>query len=443
VTAVGVSPSAGTTASSVFALTYESSAGASDLRTVWAWFNTSLAASSASSCLVHYDRVANRINLLNDGGTVWQPAAPGAAVALQNSQCAIDVSASSVGLSGDTLTVWLAVTFKGPYAGAKNIYMFAANGSGSSSGWEDRGDWIVPQPPVPAVTADAVSPHDATGSNQTFTLTYSSNLGAAEIDTGWVWFSPTFASSAAGSCLVRYDAASATLALLNDAGTAWQSAALGANAVLQNSQCSIALSTSSAVPNGNTVTLTLPATFAPSFSGVKNIFMFASGTAGASAWHDRGEFTVIAGPQATITADAVNPGSGSGANQLFALEYSSDVGADDLRTTWVWFNATFATSSAGSCLVYYERPTSTLFLLNDAGTQWMPATIGSGATLQNGQCTIELTGTSVGLGGNTLTLNLNVTFAASFAGTKNVYMFAANASGRSSGWVDRGDWSVP
>ena len=46
---------------------------------------------------------------------------------------------TSVVLSGNTLTLNLAMTFKAAYAGAKNIYMYAADVSGSNTGWHATG----------------------------------------------------------------------------------------------------------------------------------------------------------------------------------------------------------------------------------------------------------------------------------------------------------------
>jgi hypothetical protein len=46
--------------------------------------------------------------------------------------------------SGSTLTLNLAMTFEPAYAGAQNIYMYAADVSGANSGWQSLGTWMVP-----------------------------------------------------------------------------------------------------------------------------------------------------------------------------------------------------------------------------------------------------------------------------------------------------------
>jgi hypothetical protein len=51
--------------------------------------------------------------------------------------------------------------------------------------------------------------------------------------------------------------------------------------------------------------------------------------------------------------------------------------------------------------------------------------------------------TSVALSGNSFTLNIPITFQPAFAGTKNIYMYASDASGASTSWQQLGFWTVP
>jgi len=289
---------------------------------------------------------------------------------------------------------------------------------------------------VPVITADSVTPSTGSGTTQSFALVYGDTVGATDLRQTWVWFNPTFSNSAAHSCLVYYDTRTRLLNLLNDAGAAYLSAALGSG-TLQNSQCAIALGTSTAVPSGNTLTLTLAVTFTPAFAGSQSIFMFATNGTQTSGWQTRGSWTVP-GP---VTADSVTPNAGTGATQAFELAYGDTAGANDLRQTWVWFNPTFSDSSAHSCLVYYDTGTKLLNLLDDAGGTWMSAALGTG-TLQNSQCAIALGSSTAVTSGNTLTLTLAVTFTPAFAGSQTIFMYATNGT-QTSGWQTRGSWTVP
>lgn len=444
VAAVGadtVSPASGTGSTQSFALQYSDTLGATDLSTAWVWFNSSLASTSANSCLAYYDRAASRVYLINDSGTAWVNGVAGTNATLQNRQCTIALGSTSASLSGNTLTLNLAVTFGGSFSGTKNIYMYAASVGGRNSGWQTRGTWTVPAATL-AVSADAVSPATGSGSTQTFSLQYSDTLGATDLATTWVWFNATLASSSANSCLVHYNRSTARLHLINDAGSTWLQGTPGTSGTLQNSQCAIALGSTSASLSGNTLTLNLAVTFRPSYAGGKNIYMYAANGANVnSGWQTRGTWTVPAGGSVGVTADAVSPDTGAGVTETFVLQYSDSTGGANLRTVWAWFNPTLASSSAGSCLVHYDRAWARLYLINDAGTAWHMGALGSG-TLQNSQCAIDSSASSTSVSGNTVTLNLRVTFRPAFAGAKNIYMYAASTDGRNSGWQTRGSWTV-
>ncbi|HEY1759730.1 MAG TPA: hypothetical protein VGG72_30445 [Bryobacteraceae bacterium] len=62
-----------------------------------------------------------------------------------------------------------------------------------------------------------------------------------------------------------------------------------------------------------------------------------------------------------------------------------------------------------------------------------PILLSSGATLSNSQCTITTAGSSASASGNTLKLNLAITFTPSFAGNQVFY----------SGWQAAGSVTVP
>jgi hypothetical protein len=305
--------------------------------------------------------------------------------------------------------------------------------------------WAITSPA--SLTADGATPNAGAGSAQTFSLQYSSSLGVTNVSTAWVWFSASVSASSSNSCLLYYSRGTSMLYLLDD-GQTWMAGALGSSTLLQNSQCAVSLSGSSATFSGNSLTLNLAMTFSAAYSGAKNIYMYAQNDANQnSGWQDRGDWTVPSGvaalrSTASITADTVTPNSGSGAVQTFSLRYSDTLGATDLWTVWAWFNSSFTASSANSCLSFYDRATGLLHLLDDGAT-WMSGTLGSSGQLQNSQCIVSLSSSSVSIDGNTLTLNLAMIFKGTYGGTKRLYAFAQNAQYVNSGWQYRGDWTVP
>ena len=144
----------------------------------------------------------------------------------------------------------------------------------------------------------------------------------------------------------------------------------------------------------------------------------------------------------SVIASGVNPvsvlpSSGSGSAQTFTLTYSDSRGASNLVSEWVWF-----VGGTGVCMAYHERATNLVYLLNDAGTAWTSKMLGSGSILQGSSCAINLGSSSASASGSVLTLNLAIAFTPAFSGEKTIRMFANAAGGVSSGWQDRGSWTV-
>jgi hypothetical protein len=440
--AVSVTPSSGSLASQTFTLQYSDTAGAANLQLVYAYFNATLANPPSNSCFLYYNIAANQINLLNDSGAAWITATPGAATTLQNSQCSLNVTGTSVAMNGNTLTLNLAMTFKPAYAGAKNIYMYAADAWGPNSGWQQLGTCTVPSGIV-TVTANSVTPSSGSLAGQTFALQYSDTAGATNVQLVYAYFNATLASSASNSCFLYYNIAAKQINLLDNAGAAWMTATPGAATTLQNSQCSLNVAGTSVTLSGSTLTLNLAMTFKPAFAGAKNIYMYGADASGPnSGWQQLGTWTVPSGI-VTVTANSVTPSSGSLAGQTFALHYSDTAGASNLQLVYAYFNATLANPPSNSCFVYYNIAANQINLLNDAGAAWMTATPGAATTLQNSQCSLNVAATSASMNGNTFTLNLAMTFKPAFAGAKNIYMYGVDVSGPNSGWQQLGTWTVP
>jgi hypothetical protein len=152
VTADSVTPSSGSGAAQTFALQYSDNAGFEDLRNTWVWFTTAFG-STANTCVVYYERTvtknqftfpSDRVYLANDAGSMWLSGLRGSAAILQNSQCAIDLAATTVTAVGNVLTLNLRVTFKPTLAGSKWIFMYADATSGPNSDWQTPGSWTVP-----------------------------------------------------------------------------------------------------------------------------------------------------------------------------------------------------------------------------------------------------------------------------------------------------------
>ena len=93
-----------------------------------------------NSCYVVYDRNVGSLQLEWDSAMGADVKPAGSSTPVQNSQCAI--GSTSVTTTELSTVISLDITFKGAYTGPKNIYMYGADGDGSTNtGWVQKGTW--------------------------------------------------------------------------------------------------------------------------------------------------------------------------------------------------------------------------------------------------------------------------------------------------------------
>jgi hypothetical protein len=143
--AISVSPSAGTSATQLFELTFDDASSALNLQTAWMLVNT--AVDGRQACYFAYYRPGNQLYLIPDNGDGNQATsipltAPNV---IENSQCRIDAAGASFSVSGSRLTLRIPVQFKAAFAGPKGIWSAVATTNNAQvSPWQSLGAWNIP-----------------------------------------------------------------------------------------------------------------------------------------------------------------------------------------------------------------------------------------------------------------------------------------------------------
>ena len=289
-------------------------------------------------------------------------------------------------------------------------------------------------------TIVSLTPNSGNGASVTFQAVYADPKGAADLNE--ILLQVNTSQSSANACYVYYHPQTNQLYLANNAGNAWMTPALtpGVSGTASNSQCTLNAATSSVATSGNDLTLDVALTFSNAVVGQQNVYLYAGGLSGLnSGWVKEGTWTPIlnAGPPSIVS---LTPNSGTGTSATFQAVYSDPNGVADLDEILLQVNS--SQNSANACYVYYKPQGNLLYLSNNAGTAWMtPAlTPGVSGSASNSQCTLNAGSSSVATAGNDLTLTVALNFT--FAGAKNVYLYAAGMSGENSGWVKEGTWVV-
>ncbi len=256
---IAIGPSSGSGATQTFRIAYTSTSQAQE----HLLFNTTLSGNGA--CYFIYDRNQNTLSIANDQGNgLLASATPGSSTTLANDQCSAPASTAAVSTSGNTVTLTLTITFTSSFGGAKTVYGNMFSQSYMAGTWQQIGTWTVPGSTTSPIV---ITPSSGSGVTQKFAIAYTSANQAQE----HVLFNASLTGS--GACYFIYDRNQNTLSIANDQGSGvLASATPGSSTTLANDQCSAPASSATVSVSGNTVTLTLTITFAPSFTGAKNVY---------------------------------------------------------------------------------------------------------------------------------------------------------------------------
>jgi Beta-propeller repeat len=427
---VSVTPSAGSGANVVFTATYSDTGGGSALNSVSLLVNTG--ATSNFGCMVTYTASTNLFSLANDSASSGSTTTVPGGTNIQNSQCTLNGTTSSVSISGNTLTLSISLYFQPSFAGAHSIYLSATD-AGATTGLVSLGTWTATVPaPQPSVTS--VSPSSGTGFAQTFVFTFGDASSANNLADVAVLFGPS--QTYTNSCYIVVDLLKNTIALLWNNALGSNSKPIGSATLLNNSQCSIGAN--NIVLSGQSLALTRAITFTAPFNGAKNVYMQAAEVGINTGWIQKGTYNVLAlgSPQAT----SVVPNAGSGTGQRFSFTMTDLGGSANLGAMAMLFNSSLNLNNA--CSLVWDGSRGTISLAWDVQSLGAtPVVPGTNQTASNAQCTINAANSTVAYSATTVTVTVDISFNASFNGTKNIYLFAAEVNSNS-GWANVGTWTV-
>ncbi len=184
-----------------------------------------------------------------------------------------------------------------------------------------------------------------------------------------------------------------------------------------------------------TISVTFTAAAAGAFTANLHVIDNSGNTGATQTVTLNGTGTTASGPPTVVS---LSPASGNGLTQAFTMVYSDPAGISDLSEVLVLFNPTVAVTN--DCAVVYVPSTNLMYLYGNTGTLLATGVTPGGATsVSNSQCTLNGTGSSFSTSVDNLTLTANITFAATFTGTKDVYLEAVGKT-QNSGWVMKGTW---
>jgi hypothetical protein len=373
-----VSPQNGSGGSQVFTFAFSDSNGYQDLyRGIHVLLAGNAGSSGTNFCWVLV--TSTGVSLAQDNlSLAWPAVAYGSNAMVQNSQCAINGAGSSVSGSGNTLTLNLSVTFRVAYAGMKTIYTDV----NSANDYVSVGTYnVTPTAPDFTLSISPSSQSVQSGQSTTYTVTANSANG----------FNQNIALS--------FDRGSAGADDTSDV-----SGTFNPPSILGGGTSTLTVTTAANTPV-STWQLFVTGT-SPSITHAATAQLSVSGTAPP--------------PPPTISTDSVSPQNASGSSQIFTFTFSDTNGYRDLLGGNYHILVNAAPNGTGSCWLQLLS-TGVSLAPDDPNQTWLFQPYGSAGAAQNSQCGVNGSATTITGSGNSLTLNLSLTFGGSFAGARNVY----------------------
>jgi hypothetical protein len=296
---VYVNPASGSAFSQTFEFAFVDPTGAQDFHLIDVLINNFL--DGRHACFVAFVPPAS-VYLVDDAGDAggpFQGLVLPAGGTIQNSQCSISGSGSSVTMAGNLLKLTLAITFSAAFAGNKVVYL-AAQDSSSNSGWQALGTYNVPGSVNSGPAVSGMNPGRTVSSPQAYTFTFTDTNGTGDLAVLNVLVN-NFIDGRVG-CYIAF-VPPGTLYLVDDAGDAggpYTSTTIPGSGSVSNHQCTISGQGSSVSSAGNTITLTLAITFSQGFSGNRVFYLAARSNTANSDWQAVGSTTVGTYDQLTL-----------------------------------------------------------------------------------------------------------------------------------------------
>jgi hypothetical protein len=251
--------------------------------------NTSVNGSNAAYFC--YDPDTNVLKLRSNGDNCWMSGVVGSSGYLANGQVSVRLADVQTGSEGNMIFgLIIPMEFTSTFAGAKNIYMFARDKYGQSTGWDQVSSYTVDTTNRVPVNL-FLNPTNSSGPAKKFTVTFRDGDGWKNIKN--VFFLINTAKDGSNAFYIAYAPSINTVYLRNNTDTGWSWGTIGEDKVLFNSQGRINLKDISVTRVGFDVTLEFTAGFYSSFNGSKNVYLFTRDRANQkTGWEKFGEITV-------------------------------------------------------------------------------------------------------------------------------------------------------
>jgi len=268
-----------------------------------AYLLVSTSSGAKSNCFYgYYNKSTNLLYLRNDDNATWLGGfAPGSANIIENSYAKLDCSQVTVAKSGLTMTIGWNITFKTPFTGTKNTYLYVQDLGGLNSGWQAKGKWTIANNLPQIISLNPTSGVSATEQPTNFSTTFSDPDSYLNIN--YVYFLINTSTSGLNSFYGYYVQHTNKLYLRNDANNGWLGGfAPGSANIIENSYAKLDCSKTLVTGSGTNLAVNWSVSFKSNFTGTKNTYLYIKDDAGSYVgWVKKGTWAIQANRAPTIS----------------------------------------------------------------------------------------------------------------------------------------------
>ncbi|HOK53009.1 MAG TPA: right-handed parallel beta-helix repeat-containing protein [Armatimonadota bacterium] len=394
-------------------------------------------------CL-RYNQDTNSIYLRNDNNTEWLGGhEPGSDNVIENRFVKVYCVDTHVSESGDNLIIQWRIEAKPDMCskGTCTAWMLVDDDTGLRDGWDDMRQFVFSSPPENMSFTPNSGPLPT---GQQITLTSEFFDGDGYTDSIYYWVIINTSLDGKNAVHLLYNAKSNLLWVRNDNDTAWVGGYKPGSAyVIDNSQVRLYCANTTVSGVGGVRTIKWNVMIKPNMAGKTcGIWTKVQDKSGLiDDWTKMGEVKITVAPKNV----SITPSKGNLIADRYitlACKYTDGDGNADLQECCFVMN-TYLTGRNG-VYVMYDAKANKLYLRNNENTEWMGGfTPGSNNTIQNSQCQVDISQTTVYRSGNDLTVYWKIKLKPILVGkTLQGWMLVTDTVGQRGGYDKLGLWSV-
>jgi hypothetical protein len=423
---VSLSPTSGVFAVGdkyTFSSKYSDPDGWNNLANCYLLINTTL--DPANAVFLRYDANENKLYLKDDAGSVWLGGyAPGSGYSIPNSQGILYCSGTTIGKSGNVLTVNWRISFKPKMSGKIcSAWMLVFDDTSLRDGYDKMGENIKISYRPQIISLSPNTGSFATDTRYFFTTVYADPDGPANLANCYLLINTTLNQKGA-VVFVRYDQNTNLLYLKDDIDWSWGDGyPPGSDEVLSNSKCYVYCKDTTVTPMGTRLIIKWSIEFSSFTSGWNcGAWMLAFDDFGLRVGYlQMGRDIKLSQAPFNFSLD---PNSGPLPIQqpvTLTSIYSDSDGFDNLAECFLLINDTL--NPVDAAFVKYDANANLLYVKNDANTDWgTGAPPGADVILSNSQCMLYCAETTVEDGWAGMWISWRIEFLPTMAGTNGAWM---------------------